>query len=133
MKRDNREIKYIPRAMIVNNGIIMYFTSSVYVNQEIRAYDKESGTYVTRYELEFCDKLSDKRGVEQDPILGRSRAFETAEACNQYLVVRNKQNLDRLIENNPQYSDRIIKSFHAGLAEVRELEQRILEERAQII
>ena len=128
MKQDNREIKYTARAMIVRDGVIVYFTSSAYVNKEIRAYDMETGTYRTEYDLEFCDKLLDEPGVQLKTPFNRSDVFDTAEQCQQYLVVRNKQCLDRMIDKYPKASTKIVKAFHEGLAKAREIEKRILQE-----
>lgn len=128
MKQDNREIKYVPRAMISGNGMVVYFTSSSYMNRKIEVYDKEIGTYRTEYDLEFCDALRDEPGVQLKPAFNRSDVFDTAEQCQQYLVARNKRGLDNLLEKYPKASTQIIKSFYDGLNKAREIEKRILEE-----
>ncbi len=122
---------YAPRPMIVRDGIIVYFTSSAYVNKEINAYDSEKGAYITEYQLEFCDALRDEPGVQLKPAFNRTDVFDNAEQCQQYLVFRNKRCLDNLTSKYPKAAERIIKAFNEGIIKAREIEERILKENIQ--
>lgn len=128
MKQDNREIKYVPRAMISGNGMVVYFTSSAYINRKIEVYDKEIGTYRTEYDLEFCDALRDEPGVQLKPAFNRTDVFDNAEQCQQYLVYKNIKHRDSLTAKYPKSAEKIIKAFSEGLVRAREIEKRILEE-----